>query len=241
MFKKNITNFLLLGALNFIYIANGMTPSLSNFQYKCASVLPYTKFESGKKYFVLAREAFGSAQGTWDAFGGARDANEVHPVQTACREFCEESINLFNPQGGVEKYIDVDSGNTKQIIANNKCKSVVYFTYLSKEDARRISYGFQKARSNAKKFEFREKDAIAYVLWDDLEVAIANAPRNNQGSLILPIKVNAIVFDPTISKDPAKSKIKKLINLRPFFVSTVQPFFQNKNFTQGKHKAITFY
>lgn len=238
-----IRNFLILTSIAlglFSHtITNSQATSLKDYTFKAASVLPFTKFESGKKYFILAREAGGKDKGTWDAFGGARDKGEIHPVQTASREFCEESINLFQPIKGVVKYIDLKSGNTKHIIANKQ--AVIYLTYLPKEEARMISYGFQAARKQAKQWKFREKDAIAYVAWDDLKKAIVSAPRDKNGRLVKPIQVSATVFDPAISMDPKKSKTKKDIDLRPFMVSVLQPFFQKQRFATGKNPKIKFY
>lgn len=235
----NLISFLIvIAGINSIF---GM--QLSKFNFNAASVLPIGKTASGNVVVVLGREAFGPDKGTWDAFGGKREQIENHPVMTASREFTEETGGLFitNKKEAL-KYIDIDTGNTQYIIANENKKSVIYIT----------NFGFNKVQNFFNKFYYsktdNEKDLIAQVNWDDLAKAIRNANRDAGGQLILPVTVFANVAKPyknALGKNTWQMN-KQKISLRPYFVSTLQTFFKDldtgkKNYTAGKNDKIRFY
>ena len=58
-----------------------------------AGILPYT-FHNNNIYFLLGKEHYGRDKGKYSDFGGKFENNET-PLQTAKREFKEESINVI--------------------------------------------------------------------------------------------------------------------------------------------------
>lgn len=243
MVTSAIKRSLVIGALllSSFSLAYGMSyPSLSDF-YKTAggaSVLPFAKFPGKtQKYFIVGREAGGADVGTYDAFGGSKDTGEAHPLQTAAREFAEETVDLFGNKKAIEQHIDINNNNTDIIVANQNKKSVVYVTQFDHQLVRNFKQHFYNARNNAKSYKQREKDSIAIVREDRLRDAIANAKRNAAGKLITPIIVkDAMVVDATGKEH------KHDIHLRPVFVSSMQSYFQGKAADQkGKDPKIHFY
>lgn len=216
--------------------------ALSDFSYNGASVLPYTKWPSKTdNYFLLAREKGTADKGTYDAFGGAKDHTDTftdpktkqiksHPINTAAREFYEESLGLFGSKDAIMKHIEVEAGkttNTAAVIANANKQYVVYISYFP-------SQAFDNFKKQFYTRPLGEKDRIAHVKESNLRQAIANAPRV-QGQLVTPIKVWATVFEPNGTEHPEQ------IQLRPVFVSTLQSYFQGNPGTLGKVDRIHFY
>lgn len=222
-------------------------PALSDFDYDGASVLPFTRWPGkAEKYFMLARERIdGSSadKGTYDAFGGRKDPADVykgnyHPVNTAAREFAEETINLLGNKDAIFQHINVIANqptNTATIVANRNKKFVVYITEWPHQKFEFLTNNFHAARNRATHRDQKEKDKIAHVKESVLKDKIANAPRDAQGKLILPIKVWATVFEPNGTKHSEE------IMLRPVFVSTLQSYFKGQPGTLGKVDKIHFY
>lgn len=212
-------------------------PSLSQFQYNAASVLPYVEYKKkpGKHYFLLGREAGGNDKDTWDAFGGSRDQGEKHPVQTASREFAEETIEtIFNSKDALN-YIDADAKHTTAVIANKHSKAVEYITKIGENKMHTVRYNFYKARHKATKFKHKEKNAIAFVREDRFASAIKNAQRDNQGHL------KPVIVKGDIIKEDGSLMMQQDLTLRPYMVSTLQPYFQNNPYVTGKNSKIRFY
>lgn len=212
---------------------NPATRILSNFPFQGASVLIFTQWP-GKttNYFVLTREMFGPDKGTYDAFGGSRDQGETHPVATASRELWEETMGLLGNKQSLLDHIDVKGKNphTLHLIANDNKKVAIYITHFDHKDIERLTNDFYKPS------KCREKDMIAHVREDNLRNAIANAPRNAQGQLIQPIRVEAQVIYPNGQRKTEQ------IPLRPVLVSALQSYFKGtQNFTSGKDPRIRFY
>ena len=213
---------------------------LSKFPFNGASVLPIV--QKGKdKVVILGCEVFGPDAGTWDAFGGKKESNETHPVVTAAREFAEETKGLIMNASNARTYIDTPLDNTKFVIANASKASVVYITTFDIKHFNKLFDAFY--RKKASNFTQSEKSEIGYVDWNVLIKTIANAKRNSTGQLISPITIKAKV---------ARLKNKKLvyedktIDLRPYFVSSLQPFCKDlinktNNFVAGFAKVIRFY
>lgn len=215
--------------------------SLSDFDYDGASVLPYTKWQGkADNFFLLARERYGTDKETYDAFGGAKEPQDqatikgikkYHPINTAAREFAEESLGLFGTKDAIMKHIDVIAGkptNTAAIIANSNKKFVVYISYFPYQT-------FDNFKKEFYRKPLGEKDRIAHVKESTLRDAIAKAERDAQGRLKTPIKVWATVFEPN-GKEHAEE-----IKLRPVFVSTLQSYFKGQPGTLGKVDRMHFY
>jgi hypothetical protein len=244
--KNTLITLSLLSIINIVTLstqslkAMAITPSLSEF-YKNATgafVLPYTtwkKPEGMVDYVILGQEAFGTDKGTYDAFGGSKEKNEVHPLQTAAREMSEESIGLLGSPSALEKHLDIDKGNTKNIIANKNKKVVVYISHFDHKDIEDFKKKFENARQKTTKKSSQEKTSLAIVRWKNFENTVANAKRDAQGKLITPITMQANV----VKKDGTEEK--KTIILRPVMVSALQSYFKGIPGTPGKNKQILFY
>ncbi len=209
---------------------------LKNYPFKSASVLPIMyKIVEGKpvKYAILAQEANPRKRGEYDDFGGRRDENDFHPLQTASREFFEEAIvpaTLGWSLRETMKHIDLKSGHTLFILA--VAKRVMYITHFSASDIATLKDNFHKALHAQTSPIFQEKMNIATVRWDALESAIKHAKSRRS------VTVDAIEVDPQTGID--QSHMTK-IHLRPLLVKRLKPYFLNQPYQEGKKKRIRFY
>jgi hypothetical protein len=210
------------------------TQSLSQYNYKAASVLPATYFK-GSKYVILGRESGGSDQGTYDDFGGKRDANENHPITTATREFFEEGIlqeTLSMDLVRLKDKIDLSSPtNTTQVIVVNQ-NAVTYIVDFASADIVSFRKKFHDAFARQWSHKYKEKDRIATVRWDRLESAIRGS-KSNTG-----VQVQARLID---SKTGQEENQRSSIMLRPFFVKKLRPYIENSSYQAGKSSKIHFY
>ena len=203
---------------------------LSEYNFGAASVLP-VYFHKNQKYVILSREAHGRDRGTYDDFGGKRDPGENHPLITAAREFFEEAILQYTLKTTlplIRKYINVDTGNTEYIIANEK--NVTYITRFDKH-VRQFVSNFYTARKKVSQHHLREKDRIALVKYDTIKKVINAYPRKNSG-----LTVEGFV----VAQD-GKTLQRQQIPLRPFFVKKLRPFFMDKPYQQGCNQKIRLY
>lgn len=236
----SITNFLttkLISAVvpNVLSLSNEVAKA----NLRSASVLPYCVDSKGKELVLLAREVGGPDRGAYDAFGGAMDSNEKHPVQTAAREFREETVNLiFKNNKDAQNYIDIDKGNTANIVFNKFKKGAVYITKFDYKTLKnKLVNQFYDAIKKTIKPKYKEKDKLAWVDKKEFEKVISTAKRDiKTKKLILPIKIDAQVID-------SNGRIKsKKITLRPCLVSILQPFFKKeKSIYQSKNNRIHIY
>ena len=63
-------------------------------EYFAAGVLPLAKCQEEGKWKVLL--GFDQHTNQWADFGGLRESHETDPIQTACREFVEETMGTFS-------------------------------------------------------------------------------------------------------------------------------------------------
>lgn len=221
-----------------------MARSLSQFDYRGSWVLPYTRWSKKQhNYFLLGREAFGSDIGTFDAFGGGRDSGEKHPVVTAAREFSEETLRiLFSTDKEAREYIDLAADHTRDIVANEAKKAVVYITQLDHSELEKFVSEFFPARAQLiaqhvhSSSKLLEKDELAWAREDHLQAAIADAPRDRSGRLITPITIWAEVFEKS-----GKVAVARQIVLRPLLVSILQSYYAGVPHEAGKDPGIKFY
>ena len=158
-------------------------PALSQFPFGGASALLYTTWPTKQEaYFLLGREAGGRDSGTYDAFGGRRDAGEGHPVITAARELAEETIYLLGDQGKIRNALDVDGWQTSNIIANQAKNFVVYVTSFHHSSLEYLARKFYEARSRAQRFKNREKDKLAWVKWSKLSTCYCKCTAGSKWS-----------------------------------------------------------
>jgi len=212
---------------------NVQVPTLSQFDFKAASVLPTYKNAKGQTMVILSREAGGRDKGTYDDCGGKRNAGEMHPEFTAARE-CREEL-ILEKTGPISlrslrKYINVNSGNTEYIIARTSKKSVVYITDFSKYWTN-IRKTFYSARRNAKQYKYKEKDHLVVVPLNDLQNAIVQSKPGQMVSM----RARGI------NKNGSYNKKTLTITLRPFLIAKLKPFFQNQPFQKGRNQKIRFY
>lgn len=241
----NIKNLIAIFIICFIYqISISMVPQgtqLSQFNYNGASLLPVTSWPNKPtNYVLLSEEAHGTDKGTFDDFGGDREAGETHPLITASREAWEESVNLLlDSQKNLRDYIDLKTGNTDHIVVSIDKSLVTYVTNFNHMDMEKLTRNFYTKLAQTTDRKLKEKSRLAWVKYDDLKNIVANAKRDNQGRLITPITVNADIVNP---KDPSlKAQIKSQITLRPVFVSKLQEFFKDSPYVEGANPKIKFY
>lgn len=197
-----------------------LSPSGSTFG--SASVLPFIR-QDKKIFFILSREAYGKAKGTYDDFGGSRDPGENHPFVTAAREFFEEAIlqaSIGLSLENTQRLIDIaQSDNTQYIVVFSR--NVAYITDFTLY-AKALFNNFYTVRSKMKDFHFTEKDRLALVDCDLLKTTINNTMFNSG------VQIDALVLDP----QDLLWKPETII-LRDFFVKKLRPFFMTKPYEQG--------
>lgn len=210
--------------------------SLRSYPFRSASVLPITYLlQDGKpvKYAILAQETNARKQDEYDDFGGRKDENDGHPVNTAAREFYEEAIvaaTLGWSLSQTEEYIALKTGNTQLIFAHNK--RVTYLTYFSPIQIALLKHKFHAARAAQLNPAYKEKKQIATVRWDILASAIRNAT-SNKG-----VQVPAYVVDPATGNDEQNPVA---IRLRSRLVKILRPFVLDEPYREGKKPEIRFY
>lgn len=194
---------------------------LSDSNFGAASVLPFIK-QNNKFFFILSREAYGKAKGTYDDFGGSRDPGEDHPVITAAREFFEEAIlpGIGFSLENTLALIDIAQSNKTQYVVVLS-RNVTYITDFTAH-AQALFNNFYSTRSKMKDFHFTEKDRLALVDWDLLKTTINNTMFNSG------VQIDALVLDP----QDLLWKPETII-LRDFFVKKLRPFFMTKPYEQG--------
>ena len=123
-------------------------------QYKGAGIMPYALNPvTGDIELLLSRECRGSSTGKWSDFGGKRDSFEHDAIETALREYCEESNDLC---GG---YDEMKSRLNKK--TTYRLESDMYVMFLVLVDYKRDSNtDFQKRLLIAPTNCHKEKDFV---------------------------------------------------------------------------------
>jgi len=208
------------------------TLSLTDIQWKSSSVLPFFYNNKGEKYAILSREAAGRARGTYDDFGGKAETYDLHPLESAAREFWEEAIlkdtiNLTLEQ--TKEYLDIDNTeNTESIIVylTDSSSNVTYITDFTNY-YKDFFNNFYRVRKKQTRWKFKEKNKIAIVKWNDLACAVKSNVNKDT-----PVMVTATIINTRFSR-----RHKQDITLRDFFVIKTQPFFLNEDYQQGTNKT----
>jgi len=220
--------------------------ALKSYSYSGASVLPITTWDGKTDWALLSQEADGRDKDSWDDFGGSRDQGEKHPLVTAAREAWEESVNLLTDplkkftEKSLRDYIDLKAGNTKDIVISVDKAMVTYITNFGPDALEQVTKNFYQSLAKATSRHLKEKKALAWVKYDDLKNVIANAPRNQQGALITPIKITANIVNPSNPSRGGQIK-NQSISLRPVFVSKLQEYFKGSDYVEGADPKIKFY
>jgi hypothetical protein len=212
------------------------TPSLDSFKYTAAWTVPVVTVQE-EDCVLLGREAAGRDQGTYDGFGGSRDAQDTHnPVTAASREFWEEGIlavTLGMSLHDVRTYIDVDAPNTMQVLAVNDTtyswRTVFFITRFSETSVRTLVGKFPQARASAHRSCEKEKDALALIRWSDLKTAICSTSHNS-----------GITVDAEVTDLHGKTTHEK-VTLRPTVTRNMRNYLEDKPYTQGKESKARFY
>jgi 8-oxo-dGTP pyrophosphatase MutT (NUDIX family) len=218
--------------------------SLKNTSFKAAGVLPYTRWapktRGGDAYFLAAREKSGPDAGTYDAFGGKRDAGEQHPIQTAAREFVEETLGLLGGETTITQAIDpAITNNTKYILARDSKGYVLYMSKFPADKLELLAKAFYKLLYNQPAVRrHSEKDALRWVKWSDLEKAMKVAQPGKA------VWVSATKVDKStggLQIGTIGIPVTEMIQIRPILTAMVRPLFQNERFEEGKNPKIRFY
>lgn len=242
-FTKMLIGALFIGIGFQINSMNKKSPSLSNSGFKAAGVLPYKK-EGKNSYLLLSRESLikkGSQSrdaGTYDVFGGKRDAGENHPVKTASREFAEESLFILGNPASALNYIDLKNNNTSHVIYHQPKQYAIYITKFSKADLGKLVKTFYSKMKSQKVRNKSEKDKLRWVKWSDLKKAIANS-QPGQPAWVKSARVDSKTGG--VLRNANGNIVTEKIKLRPIFISVLRPFFANQNYTPGKDPKIRFY
>ena len=130
----------------------------------------------------------------------------------------EEAINLLGSCDNLREHLD---SHTSTIVANYNKKFVVYITDFSRAKMNHMVRNFYPARNQAKGYQYKEKDTLAWVSWSSLKNAIANVQRDAQGHL-LPVRLWANVIQPN-----GKLQSEQII-IRPVLVSCLKSYCADK-------------
>lgn len=133
----------------------------------------------------------------------------------------------------VRKHIDLKAGHTEHIFAVNdrpyRSRNVLYITTFSSRDIRKLIKNFPAARNKAKKWKYKEKDALAVVRFGNVIQAIKSSKSNT-----------GITVTASVTNLAGKTSMQKII-LRPVFAKLLRSYVDNKSYTQGKNPKIRFY
>lgn len=224
----------------------GFTPltTKKTLRFGGAAILPIvslpTKKGKPKDHYIISRNAFGQYKGTFDDFGGSRDPQETHPVQTAAREFYEEALAgpvLKKSIKNLEKKIDLAGKDTQAVLVQSipgkggKSNYVTFIARFGQNSSRKMTHAFGAARAKpGLAFAFKEKDQIALVRVDKLKQALLNNPNNN--NVFVPAKVYAGI--------KPVGKIST-IKLHPFFAKRIRAKYQGKPIAIGTDNRVKLY
>lgn len=205
--------------------------------HNAAFVAPLATHE-GKQYLLLGRESAGKDAGTYDSFGGSRiTADNKDHLSTAAREFYEEAIlkeTLKMAQAKVRDYLALSAGHTSYIFiidhAYKSIRNVLYLTDFTHKELTMIQDTFATAYKHAPSgHEFHEKDAIAYLPFDEVLEAIASSTSDSG------IKVSASVTD------LQGKRSEQMITLRPVLVKVLRGFAEDLPYESGEDPRIRYY
>jgi hypothetical protein len=233
--------------------------SLANYRCYSASVLP-TITENDELYAILSREAYGRKHKfgklhKYDDFSGSRDEGENHPIETAAHEFLQEAILAGTLRWNLDQTIEFlkpENNNTWAIIVYSaeanpniphirKARNVTYLTHFDSyknrffrnfHNARRKEVEQYKKEGVSKShWTNAEKDRLAKVKWSDLKTAIINQDDPNEI-----VEVEALVMNPR-----TRRFTKQMIQLRPFLVIKLRPYFLDQDYKKGENEKIRLY
>lgn len=238
-----------LTSLTFAITPPDTAPSLETFNNGGGSILPVF-WQNGKKMVVLTREAYGKAKKNYDDSGGKADPIKQDdgtiirwetPLETCAREGLEELMaekTMGFSLNRMRHHIDTTNKFTEHVIVldNSKANRKGYVVYITKFRLRTINQlknSFYNARQyyiKKQEWHYTEKDRLAFVSWDDLKKTILDNPESNT------LTMTADVVDPQTN-----NLVSETIQLRPFLVIKLRPFFSDAPYTQGCDCKARFY
>ena len=138
-----------------------------NLKY-AAGIIPYSRNSSGEKSFLLGYE-----NGKWSGFiGKYEDSDNENIINTAIREFNEETAYIFN------EFIDIIKNklihnDSRLIITKSYNNSRIVYIYFINIHNSVLEYPFENDFLNNKKStnlnECKEKSQIKWIKYTDLE------------------------------------------------------------------------
>jgi len=167
-----------------------------------AGVLPYTFDQTGKCLFLLGKDY----ENDWSDFGGRcefRDNNE--PLNTACREFYEETLGSIIT---VKECMDKITANPVKITSQTLNGSpyymyLVYIDFLNYSDVFNKTAQFLRYQFDAQEMnKIIEKTMIRWVSMDTMLLCIENDQRST------PINLRGVFYKTMVS---AREQIQFLI------------------------------
>jgi NUDIX domain len=249
IFTSNIFSMEPQAVIDSVRSSKNVPFNLATYDYRAASVLPIYKELDQNEYVILTREIWGKDKGTYDDFSGGRNEGEMHPIETAAREFYEEGI-LHETLGwdlkDTENFIDPQNSNTLHVIVYSKdrdpnnpqsrnSRTVTYIVNLEKYgntllnnfyDALNIEKIMYRTSIVKGKRSTMEKDFIASVQLSKFKEAIINNTN----------KVEALIINPE-----TREFYHQEITLRPFLIAKLRPYFLNMPYERGENEKIRHY
>lgn len=200
------------------------------------------------KFAILGRERKGrdGHRHTFEDFGGKVDPNEKEfPIKAAAREFVEEANaeQVFNlDRAAAEEYLNPANNHIEFIIAQEAAGAnlksgykgsnyVTYITHFDPSFAQAMINNFPKAIAEATEDEYREKDIIVLVKYEDLLKNIKTHTRKMTGYLL--------ATTGQASTQQTGDSIN--ITLRPVLDHKLWGFAHERSFTQEPNAKIRFY
>jgi hypothetical protein len=187
----------------------------SNSPYDSASVMPFYKNNNGEGFFLIGNDQH--TGNLWGDFGGRKERQDKSSMETAVREFTEESLGLIDQVAS-----NILNNLEKTFKFENRKKDHVHVIYISSlngvaeiEDIRKA---FIKKRFPPSKLRYnqREKSDIAWLSTSELVNVISN---NDEKEL------KNCSF--RVYEKPFKSAPFKIVKLRPCLIEwTILKLFQ---------------
>lgn len=221
--KRRLDDIFSITLTFFLVIASNLhSVSLSNDTsgYRAAFVIPQV-IKDDKTYVLVGCESGGKDKGSYCVPGGSsgfwffRDTN---PLDTAAREFCEET--LTNMDYKAVREIIAQNDNSRTILQLGGKKIVGYKVLLQEHIVDDIVYNFTTRRAATWfwQYYYREMDHFALVEWDSLMKAVNKAVSEEEK-----VVVEALVCD------NARSECRKeSITVRPITVFLCKEYEKNK-------------
>lgn len=191
-----------------------ITEDISGF--RASFVIPQV-LKNGKKYVLLGKESGGKDKGSYCVPGGSSGwwiFRDKDPLETAAREFCEETLTKFDYK---TVYEHIDQRSQKRFILESQGKKIIGYTVLFQDhiiDDIVSNFSDRCSKTWFWQYYYREMDHFILVEWDTLISRLNNVASDGSG-----VVIEVDIFD----NKSLKNK-KQLITLRPITVLLIKKY-----------------